>query len=244
MAIESIGFHQTIRWDWLEATAQLAQESLDTSFLNRQLHNYLAPESKGAQTRRKRINVLTRIWARVSKGHDHLRDEALALWKAGSPEDHLWLHWGLALLAYPFFRDVAATVGRLSWLQEELAQAEVFRAIVARWGERATLEHGVRRILYSLNDWGVLVRLDQRRGRYKAANKRRAKTPEVALWILEAALRAHTAEALPLHDLLRLPELFPFVLSAGSDEIHGSPRFLVLQEGGNREMVMVKREAR
>lgn len=237
---ERIGFDRKIRLSWLDLAAGVVRDTKDITVVNAALDRALATEVGGNQARRKTINVLTRIWLRVPEGHQLLRDEALALWADVTEPERVWLHWGLALLAYPFFRDVAATVGRLIRLQEEFTLAQVHRAVVSRWGERATLKYAVPRVLYSLSDWQMLVYLDQQEGRYAIAGKCEFPTPEIALWLLEAALRAYPADALPLYDLQRLPELFPFVLSVGSGEIHSSTRFLIVQEAGNTDLVTLR----
>jgi hypothetical protein len=237
---ERIGFDRKICLTWLDLAAEAVSDTKDVTAVNSVLDRALATEVRGSEARRKTVNVLTRIWLRVPEVCQSLRDEALDLWADVTEPERMWLHWGLALLAYPFFRDVVATVGRLTRLQEELTPAQVHRSIVSRWGERATLKYAVPRVLYSLSDWQVLVYLDQQEGRYTMARKCESANPEVALWLLEAALRAYPADALPLYDLQRLPELFPFVLDVGSGEIHSSTRFLIVQEAGNTELVTLR----
>lgn len=59
-------------------------------------------------------------------------------------------------------------------------------------------------------------------------------------WLLEAALRSHPSNALPLYDLLYLSSLFPFQIDIGLDRLHASARFLVLREGDGRELIIVR----
>jgi hypothetical protein len=237
---ERIGFDRKIRLNWLDLAAGAVRDTKDATVVNATLNRSLATEVSGSQARRKTINVLTRIWLRVPEAHQSLRDEALVLWVNVTEPERVWLHWGLALLAYPFFRDVVATAGRLIRLQEEFTLAQVHRAVVSRWGERATLKYAVPRVLYSLSDWKILTHLDQQEGRYTIVGKCESGIPEMALWLLEAALRTYPADALPLYDLQRLPELFPFALAVGSGEIHSSARFLIVQEAGNTELVTLR----
>jgi hypothetical protein len=210
---ERIGFDRKIHLSWLNLVAGVVRDSKDIAVVNAALDRALAVEVRGSEARRKTTNVLTRIWLRVQEAHQSLRDEALDLWANVTAPERVWLHWGLALLAYPFFRDVVATAGRLIRLQEEFTLAQVHRAIVSRWGERATLKYAVPRVLYSLSDWKILTHLDQQEGRYAIAGKCESGNPEMALWLLEAALRTYPADALPLYDLQRLPELFPFAVT-------------------------------
>ena len=117
---QMIGFDRKLDLDWLDATVALCQESLDPGVVAGQLRQKLAYEIAGDEARRKTIGVLLRIWVNVPAKVSRLRDEALQLAARVSPEERLWLHWGMSLLAYPFFRDVAAVVGQLGRLQGPL----------------------------------------------------------------------------------------------------------------------------
>lgn len=55
--------------------------------------------------------------------------------------------------------------------------------------------------------------------------------------MLDCALRAHPAEELPFADLLRLPELFPFRFSIGTDDLRRYPSFAVQRQGSGWDMV-------
>ncbi len=249
---ERIGFDRKIRRAWLDLTAEVVRDTLSNpksqtpnpiTVVNAALDRALMTEIRGSDARRTSINVLTRLWLRVPEAQRSLRDEALAFWPDLAEAERLWLHWGLALLAYPFLRDVASIVGRLLRLQERFTTGQVHRQIVARWGERTTLEYAVQRAIASLTDWGVLLAGENGRGPYVAASPLTTEHAELPLWLLEAALQAHPADALSLYDLLRLPELFPFDLDIGSGSIHRSPRFLIQREGDNVEMAMTRRVA-
>ena len=237
---ERIGFDRKIHRAWMDLAAETVLRERDPAAVHAALDRALASEVGGAEARRKTVNVLTRIWLRVPEAHRPLRDEALSLWDDVARADRLWLHWGLILLAYPFFRDVVTVVGRLLRLQERFTTGQVYRQIVARWGERTTLKYAVRRTVWSLVDWGVLHPIGEGKGPYEAASPLTTSHAELPLWLLEAALRSHPSDALPLYDLLRLPSLFPFQIDIGLDRLHASARFLILREGDGRELVTVR----
>ena len=67
--------------------------------------------------RGKTMTVLLHVWTTVPDAAVPLRDDALALLRGRTGRDRLPLHWGMCLATYPFFRDVAATTGRLLALQ-------------------------------------------------------------------------------------------------------------------------------
>jgi len=208
MAPDRIGFDRLIRLRWLDRAALLAAELRDADALHRAVLAQLAGELPGADGWRKTANVLTRIWWRVPEEHVPLRDEALARIDACTPEERLMYHWGMCLLAYPLFQDVAATVGRLLRLQGAVRQAQVISRISAEWGNRSTLETAVPRIVRSFVDWGVLAAAAEK-GAYRAGAQIAVACPECAAWLL-ATLRRSRPVDLPTCELLHLPELFAF----------------------------------
>ena len=250
--INFIGFDRRIRLTWLDQSAETAGEILREIGVGKgapsaalpafraAMNRAMAEEIRGRDARRKTINVLTRIWLLVPESHRTLRDEALCLWSRVPDAGRLWLHWGLTLLAYPFFRDVAATVGRLLRAQDRFTLAQVMREITARWGERTTLNYVVPRVIYSLVDWGVLEAMESERGIYQGTSARVSPHPELPIWLIEAVLRASPGEALPVYPLLHLPALFPFRLETGLEELHASRRFLIVRNGDGEPLVTIR----
>lgn len=223
MAPDRIGFDRLIRLCWLDRAALLAAEIRDAEALHQAMLAQLAGELPGADARRKTANVLTRIWWRAPEEHIALRDEALAQIKACTPEERLMYHWGMCLLAYPLFRDVAATVGRLLRLQGVVRQAQVVSRISAEWGNRSTLETAVPRIVRSYVDWGALV-VAEEKGTYRAGTQIALARQGMASWLLTTLRLARTSD-LPTNELLHAPEVFVFRLSSSSGSLasSGSP---------------------
>ena len=257
-----IGFDRVIRLAWLDQGALLAHELRDAEARRAALVDHLASEVSGEKARRNTVTVLTRIWWRVPEARIPMRDEALPQVVHLAPEDRVALHWGMALLAYPLFRDVATIIGRLLGLQGDFKLAQLSRRIGAEWGNRTTLEYAVPRILRSLADWGVLQATDEV-GVYRASpqacaeayhvaarasglhsrDRRRSiapSDPELALWLLEAALRTRCTAAVPVTDLLRAPELFPFTIPLSSADLQRSERFQFHQQGQDILMIQVR----
>jgi hypothetical protein len=231
-----VGFDRRLELDWLDATVGLCQEGLDPSLVAERLQQRLEREIVGPEARRKTITVLLRIWVNVSVDGSHLRDEALQMITGVAPEERLWLHWGMSLLAYPFFRDVAATVGQLSRLQGTFSHAQVQRRMIENWGQRTTLQRAVRRLLRTFVDWGVVLDTDVR-GHYGVASPWRTENRALALWFLDCALRAHEAEQVPLRELGQLGYTFPFDLLPFVGDVRRSERFDLSRQGLDLEMV-------
>ena len=231
-----VGFDRKLRLDWLDSTIGLCLDGLGPSTLVERLDSRLAGEVSGNAARCKTITVLLRIWANVPEQRRNLRDEALNLASRVDPGERLWLHWGMSLLAYPFFRDVASVVGQLGNLQGTLRQAQVQRRMIEGWGQRTTVERAVQRLLRTFVEWQVLTETALR-GQYAVTPSRRTENPDLVFWLFDCALRVHDAEQVQLHELARLPYVFPFDLTASVNELRLSSRFEVTRQGLDLEMV-------
>jgi len=231
-----IGFDRKLELAWLDATVGECQKTDDAVRIAARLDEFLAGEIAGPEARRKTITVLTRIWVRVPQEHHHLRAEALELAGQVRPAERLWLHWGLALLAYPFFRDVAAVVGRLSELQQIFTLSQVQRRLVEGWGQRTTLEHAARRTVRTLVLWEVLADADAP-GHYTLMPRQHTDNETLALWFLAAVLQARGQAEMPLHELLRAPEAVAFELLPYAGAVRRAERFAVSRQGLDVEMV-------
>ncbi len=235
---EQVGFDRKLKRAWLDWTVEALLAEPESEAVHAALHDALREEIPADESRRKAITLLTGIWLRVPAPLERPRDAALALWPELATEDRLALHWGMSLLTYPFFRDVVAQAGRLRRLQDTFTTAQLRHDVVARWGERAIVRFSAPRILLSLEEWGV-VELVERQAVYRALPPRPLEHKALCLWLLEAALRSASADALPLYDLLHLPQLFPFKAHITPGELHQSPRFAFLREGSNVELVIL-----
>lgn len=231
-----IGFDRKLQLDWLDIAAGLYREGLGPDAITERLDQKLEEEIQGDAARRKTITVLKRIWITVPETSEPLRDEAARLVARVNPEDRLWMHWGMSLVAYPFFRDVAAIVGQLGHLQSTLSQAQVQRRMVESWGERTTLFWAVQRLIRSFVEWEVLKDTEEK-GRYELAPVRHTENRDVTLWLLECALVSSEAEQIPLMELGQLSYLFPFDLLPFLSEVRRSERFQISRQGLDLEMV-------
>lgn len=234
-----IGLDRQLRLDWLDATVGLCQQGLDSDLVAQRLRQRLENEIRGAEARRKTITVLLRIWANVPDPYVALREEALQLAVQVPADERLWLHWGMSLLAYPFFRDVAAIVGQLGHLQGSFSLAQVQRRMVEGWGQRTTLQRAVQRLARTFYELGV-VREVEGRGNYLVAPSRQTQNQLLGLWLLACTLKAHSSEQVPLQELCRLPYLFPFDLLPFGDDVRRSERFEVTRQGLDLEMVLLR----
>jgi hypothetical protein len=229
---KGIGFNRNIYLAWLDAAAAFCGETDDAGEVRARLDPVLAQKIRSAESRNKAINILLNIWIKSAEVAPTLREEAVTRFRTSTAVgDRIWLHYGLTLLAYPFFRDVTAAVGQLGRIAESVTPAAIKGRLIAGYGQLGSLEKAVERVMFSLRDWEALVPAEQR---YTYALQRRAfgaSDPNVEAWLLACALQAHPAEELPFADLLRLPELFPFRFTLTVDHLRAHPRFRVQRQG-------------
>ncbi|HBY96314.1 MAG TPA: hypothetical protein DEP84_20560 [Chloroflexi bacterium] len=237
---KGIGFNRNIYLSWLDATAALCSETDDPAQVRARLEPVVGQDIHNADNRRKAIDILINIWVKTGSIAPDLRNAAVRYFETGQEmSDRLWLHYGLALLYYSFFREGAAAIGQLSRSEDAITPAMVKRRLVAERGELGSLEKAVERIIFSLRDWGVLEETSQR---YAYAPQRKAfstTNAELEAWLLACALEAHPAEELVFSDLLRLPELFPFRFTLTVDSLRQHPRFAVHRQGSAWDVVGV-----
>ena len=115
-----IGFDRKIRLSWLDATADWAVQGLSVAAIRDRLDRLLDGQVAGNgshSARGKTMTVLMHLWVLVPDTLVPLRDDGRALLRDTVERSRLPLHWGMCLATYPFFRDVAATTGRLLSLQ-------------------------------------------------------------------------------------------------------------------------------
>lgn len=239
MMNSNIGFDRRIKLEWLDATAWKAGTEGNADEVRKYLNELLSTEYKNKEARRKTVTVLTRIWARVPDEHRLLQGRALKILLESDPGTRLWLHWGMTLLAYPFFRDIATIIGRLLTLQNEVSLQQISRRLAECWGERATVRRACQRVVRSMVDWGVLEDTSTK-GIYVPAAKKETTSENVQLWFLKALLRSEPTPIMPLQQLLQIPSAFPFHLDIPVVAIRQSKDLEIQRQGLDMDMVVIR----
>jgi len=190
----------------------------------------------GVDARRKTIDVLMAIWQHTIKKAPRIRQEALALFPTlSTAEERLWLHYGMALVCYPFFRKCVAAIGQAGRTDEMITRKAIRARIAGEYGHLGALDRSVERIMASLTNWGVLTKGEK--NVYKINQRSFSASEPLQTWLLSCALFAHPSAALAFDDLVHLPELFPFNITIGVDVLRRDARFELQRQGGGLEMV-------
>ncbi len=235
---KNIGFRRNILLAWLDAAAAFSSEASDPGELRSRLEPVVEQQIQSKENRRMAIDILLNIWLRTAEEYPYLRNEAVQLFAQSEvPEDRVWLHYGLTMLYYDFFRRGVATIGQMSRYADVITAKEIKKRMFAELGQVGALDKAVERIIFSLRDWNILRDSGTRYAYIPCRQQLHASSHALEHWLLAAALTAHVAEELPFGDLVRLPELFPFRFTLTVDELRQAPGFEIHRQGLGWDMV-------
>jgi hypothetical protein len=233
-----VGFDRKIRIEWLDAVAGKMQNANEEELRN-YLHDLLQNEHSALEARRKTVTVLMRIWFFIPEEYLNMREKALQAINKVSPQERLLIHWGMILLAYPFFRSIVSIIGKLCSLQGEFSFSQVLKDIEKSWGQRTTVERAVRRVIRSLYEWGVIDEAGER-GVYVPSDKIGILTTDMELWLIEAVLKSGSSDFITFDQLHDIPCAFPFSFSVSLSDFFQSDTFEISQQGLNKGIITAK----
>ena len=236
---KGIGFSRTIKLDWLDVTASLCVQNIEPLKIRQHLAETISGTVHGIDAQRKTIDVLSAIWVKTEKSAPKIRQQALAIFPTlSSSEERFWLHYGMTLVCYPFFRKCTAAIGQVSRTDELITRKMIKDRIAGDYGHLGALDRSVERIIASLTNWGALANTEQKQN-YRIVLRHYSSTENLQSWLLTCALHAHPSEAIPFADLIHLPELYPFKITIGVDNLRRDSRFEVQRQGGGLDMVKI-----
>lgn len=235
---KNIGFRRNIFLPWLDAVAALCVETDDVAEIRARLDPMVAVQIESAENRRMALDILVNIWVKSAKDAPNLHAEAVEFFAhAEATTDRLWLHYGMTMLAYPFFRLGVAAIGQISRNQDTLTAHDITQRLTAELGTLGSLGKATERILFSLRNWGILTETEARNVYAPRRRAFAASTRQLEQWLLATAITVHPGEEMTFPDLMRLPELFPFAFQVTVDEIRLSDLFEVQRQGSGWDMV-------
>lgn len=235
---KGIGFNRTITLKWLNAAANLRSQTDDLGSIRQGLELVLLDDMKGVEARRKTIDELVNIWLKSGNVSPSLYKAALDLLPEISEPQRVWLHYGLILVYFPFFRQCTAIIGQIARVRETFTRQMVKERLAGEIGHFGDLNRSAERLMASLVDWNILIQQNKNENRLVVPSLTIEQTG-VQSWLLACALSAHPADELPFADLLNLPELFPFRFTVTLDDLRRNSQFIIQRQGG-WEMVRLK----
>ncbi len=225
MSLKQVGLSHPIKFDWMNLTALEVSREIDHVQIAKHLDEHLREEIQGSESRRKSINSLIRIWAKIPESQIRFQQKAIKLFIDANADERIWLHWGMTLTAYPIFTEAATTIGKLLKLQTYATSGQVHRDIYSNWGQRSTLTKSIQSILTSMKDWGVL-QYDSKLRRYIPGKKYKTNRSELESWFIEAFLRSVNKQ-INIQQLNNTYPLFPLTFKIKPTEIIKNKEFLV-----------------
>ncbi len=234
---ERVGFDREVKLDWLNEIVEQVSKEKDGKVIKLQISDYLGKHGLiKSEAIRKTMLVLRRIWLNVPEEHILIRDEGLNQFFSINETDKIWLHWGMSLLAYPFFKDIAEIIGMLHTLQDEISMEQIGRRFTERWGSRTTTRRAINRVVLSMVWWGVLEKTEKY-GVYKFPKKITTDEKDIQKWFAHVLILANNARVTPLDQLFNLNFSFPFRLTIDGYELKRSDKLSFHREGSGLEMV-------
>ena len=234
----TIGFDRTLELDWLDATAAKVAAGASPPELREYMWDYLEGVVRGDtwnSGRGKTVTVLTHIWSRVPKGCEGLRDRALQLVDEVEPKERVALHWAMATATYPYFFDIATTVGQLLKLQGEVAVPHVTKRLGTRWGQRQLVERTAQHVTKTMGKWGALNAVGKV-SMFTGGNVVSVGA-STGLVLVEAVLLGSGSRTLESRRASEHPALFPFSFNLRAAEFRRASQFQLHREGGGEELV-------
>jgi len=235
---KGIGFSRTITLDWLDATASLCQERYENGEVRDRLIPIIENRITGKKAQQNTIGVLSAIWINSKETIPQLRCRALELFSTTTTsQDRLWLHYGMTMSTYPFFRLCSAEIGKMSRLEDKVSMRALKSRISGELGHLGSVDKSIERVIRSLKDWNLLVPTKDKGNYLAPINVYQASSKDLEIWLLSCALYSHPSTQLPFPDLVRLAELFPFRFTVSADHLRNSSLLDIDLQGGGLEMV-------
>lgn len=204
---KAVGFDQKIQLSHLDITAQELRYT-EKKDMYAKLDEYLRSDIKGDKSRKNAITILMKIWCMVDPDYEELQGEALQTFPQASTPEKILLHWGMTLLAYPFFKSVIEEMGNLLKLQNEVSSQQLGRRIKLLYGDRHRVEVALSAVLISLKSWGVIEQGEKKI--YTLPGKIIIDDVFLKNWIIEVLLRISEYNIMPLDMLTSQTSFFPF----------------------------------
>lgn len=202
-----VGFDQKIQLKHLNYTAEELRFT-ERNDMYVKLDDFLNEDIGGYKSRKNAITMLMKIWCLVQQDHQELQKTALGLFPQASQEEKLLLHWGMSLLAYPFFKAVAEEMGNFLKLQSEVPSQQLGRQIKLLYGDRRRVEVALGAVLGSLKAWEVVQR--GKGNIYTLPSRVEVEDVRLKNWLAEVTLRVSEYKSMPLTMMTSQNVFFPF----------------------------------
>lgn len=202
-----VGFDQKILLHHLDFTASHA-EKYSRKDMYEVLDGYLRNDITGAKSRKNAVTMLMKIWYLVDKDLIEIRDRVLEVFPVLTREERVFVHWGMTLAAYPFFKDAVHELGKLFQLQDTVPSIVIGKRMKEEYGDRRRVEVATSAVIMSIKAWGIIIPTKSRS--YQLPEKVFISNQVLQVFIIQIMLHILENTALQLDIIESHPMLFPF----------------------------------
>jgi hypothetical protein len=227
-------FERFVRYEWAERALELAVQDQSPNLLR----PWLEGQGLSGDSPRRTANILTWLWFPKDKNVLYLQQEALKLFPSLTLRERRVLHWGMALFAFPNFRQTAKICGRLLRLQGEFYKQEIINRVLENYSNQTTIKRATERVLQTMTDWQVLYASEKV---YHASSLETIQRPELATWLLAGLLASAPEQFFLPADLLNAGEFFPFGFNGVERMMRENPLFSFHRNASGDEVVGLNR---
>lgn len=233
-----IGFDRFIALEWANYAFELSCHSENGTTKVSDLKSWLSTKISGSDSIRKTANVLSRLWLSVDDENQYFKNEACRIAIDARKTDWVIFHWGMALVTFPFFREVCFHAGRLLALQESITRRDLHIRLSEKYSNLGTVPRSIDRVLQSLVDWKLLDKITSQK---LTVHHHRTSDILVKKWLLETIVFSAAQKRIPFSSFYKLPELFAFEYNGDVAQlVSNSSNLRIDRDGANIEYLAWK----
>lgn len=234
---KAVGFDQKVLVNQLDYTVKLMRNH-SRQEMYEALDGYLRNDVTGTKSRKNLTTMLMKIWYLVDEDLVYLRDKILIEMPNFTKEECLAVHWGMMLLAYPFFKDVTQEISRLLNLQDTIATSVVKNRVKEEYGDRRRVDVAVSAVLTTMKAWEVLIR--EKGNAVRLSEKIEIRNPNLQNFMIQVLLKSLNHQALPIEILQNHPLFFPFSYEFDLYELRQQKDLIFHRHGVGEVVVEIK----
>lgn len=212
-----VNYSRHIETHWLDQTALWVAEGLNKQELHDKINSMLSPSINCKVNLGKTRNQLTSLWFDKNESAGNKFSIFSVKYIKENNDIPLVIHWGLLIAKKKFFADVARFIGRSSKLNDSVTYAQVQKRMVELYGDTETVKRGLRSVLKTMVDFGVLLRGNARC--YHVNPNKLAVPNKLMNWLLYALLVSDDVTSRTLSGSIDDAVWFPFEFDIQAEDV-------------------------
>ena len=201
--VPRLGIDRFLALRWVDMALDLRIAGFTKNTATEKMYDWLSHEINGKEVVRKTVNQLNRMWFSDLDLSNSPGNWVIQNGLANVLEYRSVIHHGMALIAFPLYRDVCATTGRFIKLQGKCNREEILLRVLEKYTNPESTKRGINRVLQTLVDWGILYTAD------RSYVSREISIPNTKLieWMIITLLEVYGVNQLPFADIVNAPKL-------------------------------------